>query len=407
MRIVYRMRLLFVLVFTCFLALMSGRADVWTAPSATLAQQIVAKTGAGIGVALNFANISSLSPADAGAIRKQLGSELRNRGLRIVNAGPSIPELRITLSEDVDSYLWVAEIRRGEGVDVVFTTVPRTTAVEQPNAGMMTLQRRLLWSQDEPILDVALVAPQNEKNVVWATPSAIVLTPSKVALYRIQNSAWQEADAAPITHSRPFPRDLRGMIVGAGNNSFEVLLPGLKCGISGNNPMQASCTETDDPWPIYDGQPRLDAFYSPARNFFTGVISRSGDSVNVPPFYSAAMFGNSEWLFAGTDRHIEYSNFTNTLLFPAANWGSELTSIKSKCSTDAVILATRNGDYTQPDAVQGFQVIARNPVAVTAPVEFAGPVFVLRNSGEVAIALSHNLKTGRYEAYLLSLACTQ
>lgn len=376
------------------------RADVWTSPVSRLAERIVAKAGSGRAVGLNVRNLSSLSAAEVNAIRTQLNSELRRQGLRTSEAEQSVANLRITLSENVEGYVWIAEVRQGDAIDTVLMTVPRPESTGTHMAGALALQRRLLWTQDDPILDVALVGTP-------ATPGAILLTASKVAYYRVQNSTWQEADAAPITHTRSLPRDVRGMIIGAGNNPFEVVLPGVKCAISGNNPFRATCANSDDPWPIYDGQPRLDAFYSPARNFFTGAISRSGDSANLPPFYSAAMFGNSEWLFAGTDGRVNYSNFLNAQQFPATNWGSELTSIKSKCSVDAVVLATRNGDYTQPDGVQGYEVIGHDPVAVTAPIEFAGPVMAVRNSGESAVIVVHNLKTGKYEAYSLWLACNQ
>ncbi len=400
MRRFRQLRLLFPLMILCAFASVAARADVWTVPVSAFAQKIVSKAGPGTAVTLSVKNISSLSAADVNAVRAQIESELRGRGLRIVDPEQSVAELGVTLSENAAGYVWIAEIKQGGAVDTVFTTLHRTDSAEMRPTGAMTLQRRLLWTQDEPILDVALVGTQ-------MLPGAIVLTPSKVAYYRVQNSAWQEADAAAITHSRPLPRDVRGMILSAGNNPFEVALPGARCAISGNNPYRITCADTDDPWPLYEGQPRLDAFFSPTRNFFTGAISRSGDSVTVPPFYSAAMFGNSEWLFTGIDGRVQYSNFVNTLPVAVVNWGSELASLRSKCSPDAVVLATRNGDYTQPDAVQGFQVIARDPVAVTGALEFAGPVMALRGSGDSATAVSHNLKTGKYEAYSLTLVCNQ
>jgi hypothetical protein len=331
MRRIHQVQLLFMVIVLTSLA---ARADVWTVPVSMFAQKIVAKAGPGTAVTLSIKNISSLSAAETNAVRAQIESELRSRGLRIVDAEQSVADLHVTLSENVEGYLWIAEIKQGNAVDIVFTTLPRSDSAAMRPAGAMILQRRLLWAQDEPILDVAVMGNA-------AIPGAIILTPNKVVYYRIQNGAWQEADAAAITHTRPLPRDIRGMIVGAGNNPFEVVLPGVKCTISGNNPYRAACADTDDPWPLYEGQPRLDAFFSPSRNFFTGAISRSGDSVTVPPFYSAAMFGNSEWLFTGTDGRVHYSSFINTLPVAVANWGSEMASIKSKCSPDAVAITRR------------------------------------------------------------------
>ncbi len=374
-----------------------AHADVWTAPVSALAQKIVSRLPGGTTVAISVTNMSSLSAAEVNAVRAQIDSELHSRGLRF--ADQANVELRVTLSENVEGYLWVADIRQGDASETILSSVPRPLIA--PAAGTaMTLQRRLLWSQDEPILDVAMVGPQ-------LGSGAIVLTATKVAYYKLQDAAWREVDTAAITHTRPLPRDLRGMIFGAGNSTFEVALPGTKCIVSGNNPFRIACAETDDPWPIYDGQPKLDAFFSPARDFFTGAISKSGDSVTVPPFYSSASFGNNEWLFTGIDGRVRYSDFVKTSLITGTRWGSELTSMRNRCSADAVVLATRNWDYTQPDAVQGYQVIAREPVSVTPPLEFAGPVTMLRGTGESAIAVSQNLKTGKYEAYLLTLACNR
>ena len=395
-----RLLLPFALLTFSSLAVLSARAGLWTSPAAALVQRIVAKAGPGTAVTLTVKNLSSLSDSDVNAVRTQLVSELNASGVRVVAPEQSMADLRITLSENSEAYVWVAEIRQGSSIDTVFTAVTRTDSAQTGPANAVGLERKLLWTQDEPILDLVLDGTE-------AIPGAIVLTPTSVAYYRIQNSTWQQTDAAPVTHSRPLPRDARGMIIGAGNNPFEVVLPGLKCTISGNNPYRSACTQTDDPWPIYGGQSVLAAFFSPARNFFTGAISRGGESATVPPFYSAAMFGNDEWLFAGTDGKVTYSNFVNTLPTAIANWGSEITWIKGKCSPDTVVVAARNGDYTQPDAVQGFQIVAHDAVAATAPVEFAGPIVALRNSGEVAIAVSHNLKTGKYEAYSLTLACNQ
>ena len=394
MRLVRHLRLLLLVIAISSLA---ACAEVWTAPVSALAQRIVSKLPGGTAVAFSITNLSSLSAADVGAIRTQIDAELRSRGLRF--ADRANVEVRVTLSENTEVYLWVTEIKQGDATDTFFTSVPKPAGATGAGSSM-TLQRRLLWSQDEPILDVAMAGTQ-------VLPGAIILTPTKVAYYRLQNSAWQEVDAAAITHSRPLPRDLRGMIVGPGNNPFEVVLPGTKCTVSGGNPYRISCSDSDDPWPLYEGQTRIDAFFSPARDFFTGAISRSGESVTVPPFYSGAMFGNNEWFFTGTDGRVQYSNLANTFPITTAKWGSELASVRNRCSTDAVILVTRSWDYSQPDAVQGYQMVDRNPATVTPPLEFAGPVMVLRGAGESATAVSHNLKTGKYEAYLLTLACNQ
>ena len=72
------------------------------------------------------------------------------------------------------------------------------------------------------------------------------------------------------------------------------------------------------------------------------------------------------------------------------------------------MLATRPGDGGQPEAVQAFAIANGAAAALTAPVEMPGPVTALWVSGgSAALAVSKDLSTGKYAAYLLTVACGQ
>src|SRR5690348_17547001 len=72
------------------------------------------------------------------------------------------------------------------------------------------------------------------------------------------------------------------------------------------------------------------------------------------------------------------------------------------------ILVTRDGDWTQPDAIQAFDIVEHQAVPVSAPLDFNGPITALWPEGEnEALAVSRNLKTGLYEAYLLRATYAQ
>ena len=73
------------------------------------------------------------------------------------------------------------------------------------------------------------------------------------------------------------------------------------------------------------------------------------------------------------------------------------------------LLVTRPGDWTQPDAIQAFEIIERQVVAISQPVEFDGPVTALwpASDGKSVAAVVRNLKTGQYEAYRLTISCSQ
>jgi hypothetical protein len=70
------------------------------------------------------------------------------------------------------------------------------------------------------------------------------------------------------------------------------------------------------------------------------------------------------------------------------------------------VLATRPGDGTEPDAIQAFSWAERTAAPVTAPANFSGPVTALWTSGGAsALAVVRDLTTGRYAAYVITLAC--
>ena len=69
------------------------------------------------------------------------------------------------------------------------------------------------------------------------------------------------------------------------------------------------CHASDDPWPVYQSAdassaPALKAFYNPARDYFTGVVTPS-IGVDLPAFYAAGMIpraaGGAALLVAGID----------------------------------------------------------------------------------------------------------
>jgi hypothetical protein len=402
----------------------SACAVDWSGPEQQLARKIVAVSGPGP-VAITVENRSSLGKRDGEVIQNGLRSALEGLGIRFVKTEQAAATVAIYLSENPAAYVWVAEIRQGAGEPtVVMTSAPRPEGSTKRETVPLSLRKIPLWTQDDAMLDVAVL----EEN---AMPTRIaVLDAEKVALYRWQNGKWQEEQALSIVHSRPWPRDLRGRLISARDHLLDVYLPGVICRSAAGASPTLNCRDSDDPWPLVPaalsggtfpafpsagspavGIPPVGAFYAPTRNFFTGALTQGvGRFRAVSKFYSAALLPREKyllWLFASTDGRVHMvdgiSDQTTKL-----DWGSDLASVKTACGAGWQVLATSSKDGND-DSVRAFEYPDRDPVAVSAAVDFTGGVTALwtEGKGDTAIAVVRNRETGSYEAFRLAVACNQ
>lgn len=410
---------------------MAGWAADWNSPEQHLAKKIVAVIGPGA-VALTVENRSSLGKRDAEIIQNGLRAALEAFGLRFVKADQAAATVTISLSENSTSYVWVAEIRQSAGdATVVMVSTPRPEGSSAARDSVpLTLRKILLWTQDDPILDVAVL----EENP--APAHIAVLDPEKVSLYRLQSGKWQQEQELPITHQRPWPRDVRGRLVPARDHLFDAYLPGVLCTSTAASPLTLNCRESDDPWPLVSGTlnggalavfpsaglssgasmvvPPLRAFFAPTRNFFTGAITPgTGKFTTVPKFYSAAVLPRDKymlWLFAATDGQTHLVDGMNDQA-ARLGWGSDLASVKTACGAGWQVLsssADQAEDQTE-DSLRAYEFPDRDPVAVSPAIDFPGPITALwtESKGGTAIAVARNRETGSYEAYRVAMACGQ
>ena len=383
-------------------------AEDWSTPARQLADKINAAAGAGSAMAITINNASSFSPRDLADIRLALESQLRTQGTRVVDPAQADVEVRVTLAENMRGYLWVAEVPRGQMREVAMVEIPRSQRAAPTGPGTaMTLRKTPLWSQDDPVLDVIPL----EMNGASGN-AVLVLETQYVTLYTKQGSGWEALRRFPLERVTNQPRDGRGRMILTSLTDLSAYLPGVVCSGPVLPMLNLGCEATDDPWPLgADAQSSVKAFFSRSRNFFNGVLSgSSGQGKSAPQFFSAARVeenSNELWLFDGTDGRVQF--FTGLNMTPAeiGGWGSDIAGIKTECGTNSQVLATRPGDWNSPDAVQAFEIVNRQAAPVSAPVEFGGPVTALWTApgGSTAIAIDHNLTSGKYEAFSLSISC--
>lgn len=394
-------RVFFVLPLAILVALSSAAraaAQEWDAPARELAEKIIAHAQSRTALSLTVKNISSLPQSRVAEIERALESELRRRGVSLAEPERALEQARVTLSENTSGYLWVAEIGHDDSWDVVMVQMP-LLAPAQPAPAALSLRRTPLWTQSEMMLDVV---PAGDGGL-------LVLGGDSVSLYRVQEKKWQLAGSAPLTHSHPWPRDLRGRLVLQADGSFRAYLPGVQCSGTMQPQFNLACRESDDPWPL---SPEVNGFFSSRRNFFTGAVKLAGSSEagDLGPFYSAAMFAQGErgfWIVAFTSGAARLINAKGQVVTAFNGWGSDVAGISSDCGSGWQVLASRAADSTQPDSLSAYEIVNRDAVEAGLPLEFAGPVTAMWSAadGRSATVIAHNLRTGSYEAFSVSAVC--
>ena len=375
-----------------------------------LAHKIAAAAGPGA-FALDVANRSSLDDKSVREVRSALEAQLQSEGVHAAKAEQAIGTVEVVLSESLREYVWTAEIVIGsDEKKVVLVSLPRSPTGAPFTAALPTvLKTTLLFTQEQPILDVAQVEMPGGSRL-------LVLDGGRVAIYRHQGAdsagRWELEASLPIAHSRAFPRDLRGRLLLRRDHLFDVYLPGTFCRSTSNAvaPLTLTCNNSDDPWPLTPDDGSVRAFFAASRNFFTGALSPGiGKVSNVPSFYSAAALprsGYTLWALATVDGSLHLVDGMTDQAIRGGKWGSDLAAVHSGCGSGTQLLVSESGD-TGRDALRAFEIPDRDPVAASSAVEFEGQVIALwpETNGNSATVIVKRKDTGWHEAYRVSISC--
>ncbi len=328
--------------FLLLLVTVAASAQTNAGSARALARRIQAALTAGEPVRLSYHNVN-------GPARQALEAAL---GGRTGSIDPA--QVNITLTEDREGPLWVAEIvRNGKREAVLIERAP--AAPQEPVAPAVAIQKTPLWEQDEPILDLAP-----------AEPDLAVLTPAGVAIWTRAPGGWTLRQTLPIAPPAPWPRDLRGRLLIEGD-ALKVFLPGLACTGALRPAPGIECAPGEAPWP---GE---GAAIPAGRNLFQGPQGQFSSAA--PGLVSN---GNAKW--------------------------GDIAPIASGCGPQ--LLASRSSEVGEPDAVQAYELRDGQRVARGAAVDFRGPVTALwpaSDAGRV-IAITRDTGTGRYAAFTLQIA---
>ncbi len=383
-----------------------------------LAHKIAAAAGPGA-FALEVTNHSSLDDKSVREVRSALEAELHVEGVHATKTEQAMGTIEVVLSESLREYVWTAEIVIGsDEKKVAMVSLPRSPTGTPFAAAMpIVLKATLLFTQEQPMLDVSLVEMPGGSRL-------IVLDDGMVAIYRHQGAnpagptparAWEFETSSPIGHSRTFPRDVRGRLLLRRDHLFDAYMPGTFCRSNSSAPLLI-CNDTDDPWPLTPDDGSVRAFYAASRNFFTGALSPGiGKVSNVPSFYSAAALPRSSytlWAFTAVDGSLHLVDGMTDQVIRGAKWGSDLAAVHSTCGTGTQLLISESGNLTsgnsERDGLRAFEIPDRDPVAASSAAEFDGRIVALwpESSGNGATAIIRRKDTGWYEAYRVSVSCS-
>jgi hypothetical protein len=361
-------------------------------------QQILSRSGSPSSIAVSFQNVSELPRQDQEAVQNAIFTAFRNANVRVVKPEQAAAQVQISFSDDWQADLWIATVQQGANSQVIIKTIARQQQASTASTPLLTLRKAPVWQQNGQILDFF----QDNQNL-------LVLEPGQLSLYASDSGQWRPRQTLGIPHQRPWPRDLRGrLLVHSGH--IEAFLPGARC-TGSISPPSLDCRASDDPWTIAEG---LSGFFSPQRNFFTGLLAGQNGGANVGPFFSGANWQIGEqrmWLFTGTDGRARF--FQNELGSPAATyngWGGTVAAVHSICGSGWQLLSSSARDVSQPDSVQALEISGREAIPVSAPVEFSGSMEALWPSGnnnQVVNGVVRLLLTGKYEAFTLTVICNQ
>ena len=389
----------------CLLVTQLAGASDWRAPESQLAARIAALTGTGV-ISLDIRNLSSMAPSDVEEIRRDLIAILGTAGIQVWQPDQAGIAVRVLLSENLEDYVWIAEVHKGAAEPgIAMISLPRAAPMlPSENAPPLTLHQSKLVARPSPILDAALIDGPPRRLLVLGTEA--------VTIYVGDASQWTAAEVLPIHSDRGLPRDPRGRIVPAQDHLFDAYLPGIACHSTNSNPPAMNCLASDDSWPLQTPESRLSAFFSPARNFFTGaIVPGIGNQRSAPPFYSAAALPRANytlWVLSGVDGELHLLDGINHQILNKVHWGSDIAGVAALCGRGWQVVAT-SADPEGGDSLEAFEFPDHEPVAVSQKLNLNGNLTALwtAHDGASATAVYRDSDSGNYEAAQLTLTCGQ
>ncbi len=326
-------------------------------------------------VSLELQNQTPLPAAEWSSFRSLLQEELRKAGLETAAAQPEA-RVRVTLSDDARGLLFVAEVFSGENRQIVM--LPWNLPSSPQTKPRISITRRVLWAQPEPILDILLVDSGSEM---------LALSATSVSIYRSMGDKWTPSATASLVLPRPLPRDPRGRLEATADR-FRAYLPAATCEGTWKPELTLTCSNGTATWP--DAQ----AHWVPDRNELESEAMK------------ATFYATAGGVFAMPDGRVE--DRAGQPIPGSDGWGSDIVGIADPCGVAGSALIASSAS-AEREAIRAFELANGQATPASDAAPLPGPVTALwpGESQAQATMVVHNLQTGEYEASRLGLACSQ
>jgi hypothetical protein len=376
----------------------------WNEAVYALAEKVAVALGSSRTFSLDVNDVSSAAPVDLAGIRQAFESDAAQRGMRSVSASADA-QVQVTVSQTSAGFLLVAEVRRADAQQVAVVPVAAEENAPSQPTPEPGLQRKIVWQQAAPILDFAQVSADSGR-ALW-----YFLEPDRLVAYEFGDGAQVLREAQPISR-RYSSRDLRGRLEATDATRVTAFVGGVRCDGSWNPSLSVECRENSgQQWPMGS----VSWTYVPSRNYFSGGVTLSNSlQAKFPSFFSSASpsaettgQGASRRVVAGLDGRAQLFDGTAEPVSSFDGWGSDIVSIATGCGSDWQVLVTGDGDWSQKDQIQLYEIKDAKAAAAGQPLELPGPILALWPADDAASVrvISRSLESGLYEASIVSVSC--
>lgn len=325
---------------------------------------------------------------------------LAARGLRAADRAAGVADVTVSCSQNLRERVCAADIRKGEPSQFVTASRRHDAGLGAAQPGPLALDVRTVFTQNTPILDIALAGNR-----------LVVLEPSAVASYQRRQNGWELERSRPIVSSRVPARDGRGRLHLDGP-MVEALLPGVICRANIET-LNVSCADEQQPWPIGVENSGMAA----GRNYFTTPEGLG--------FFSSTPLdtdSGARWLLTSQDGRLLFLDAARHTIESLVGMGDDVAGVSvsgAGCPAGTYVIASMRASSqgvagaaggTVVDDVEAlalFQVVGHRLIAAAPPVVLPGRLSALwaaPGSG-TATAVSRDITTGRYEAFHVAITC--